>query len=308
MTDLAGLRAGGKPAMAQALNRIERRRRDPAVIALLDAACADPRGHILGLTGPPGVGKSTLVDALIRTEREAGRTVGVIAVDPSSRRSGGALLGDRTRLSVGGEGVFVRSMAARGRLGGLAALTFPAAMLMRAVYDTVIIETVGVGQSETEIANIADMVTFCIQPGSGDAIQFIKAGVMETPDIALVTKSDLGPLARRAAADVRAALALAAGGACDHAPRVMQISAAEGTGVAEFLTAAHAHVASQHETEALTAARLRRAALWIEDEISENFGAYGLRYARANPRDPARPFSSEQHIFNMLRACWEDRL
>ena len=149
---------------------------------------------MIGLTGPPGVGKSTLVSAFVRAWRERGRTVGVIAVDPSSRRTRGALLGDRTRIDVDpdDQGVFVRSMAARDRLGGLADLCAAAMVLMRALYDVVLIETVGVGQSETEIAEIADTVVFAVQPGSGDSLQFMKAGIVEIPDIALVTKADLG--------------------------------------------------------------------------------------------------------------------
>ena len=164
------------------------------MIALLEAAWRAPRGVAVGLTGPPGVGKSTLINALIRDLRSRGETVAVIAVDPSSRRSGGALLGDRTRIEVdpGDAGVFVRSMAARQRLGGVAEITFPAVVLTRACFDWVIVETVGVGQSEVEVADVADLVVFCVQPGSGDALQFMKAGVMEVPDLVLVTKGDVG--------------------------------------------------------------------------------------------------------------------
>ena len=208
---LAELCAGGKPAIARALAAIEQYTDDPAVIALLDAAWAAAQAHVIGLTGPPGVGKSTLINALLKTWRAQGRSVGVIAVDPTSRKTGGALLGDRTRLATDPEdrGVFVRSMAARGRLGGLAALTLPAMILMRAVFDIVLIETVGIGQSETDVANVADTVIFCIQPGSGDSLQFMKAGIMETPHIAVVTKSDMQAAARRAKADVEGALGLA---------------------------------------------------------------------------------------------------
>ena len=159
---------------------------------------------MIGLTGPPGVGKSTLVSALVRAWRAQARTVGVIAVDPSSRRTGGALLGDRTRIDVDPEdqGVFVRSLAARERLGGLADLAAAAMVLMRAIYDIVLVETVGVGQSETEIAEIADTVVFAVQPGSGDSLQFMKAGIVEIPDVALVTKADLGAIAERAKRDL----------------------------------------------------------------------------------------------------------
>ncbi len=180
---LAALASGGKPALAAALAALERAPEDESTLALLDAAYAAPRGQVVGVTGPPGVGKSTLLGALIALWRGEGQSVGVIAVDPSSRRSGGALLGDRTRLRTdpADAGVFVRSMAARDKLGGLAALTHSAMVLMRALFDRVLIETVGVGQSETDVAGAADTVVLCVQPGSGDSLQFMKAGIVEIP-------------------------------------------------------------------------------------------------------------------------------
>ncbi|MBL8673659.1 MAG: ATP/GTP-binding protein, partial [Rhodospirillales bacterium] len=191
---LAALRAGGKPALAAALARLERDPDSDASRRLLDEAYRHPRAHVVGVTGPPGVGKSTLLSSLIAEWRGRGRRVGVIAVDPSSRRTGGALLGDRARLATdpGDAGVFVRSMAARDRLGGLAELTLGAMVVMRALFDVVLIETVGVGQSETDVAGVADTVLFCVQPGSGDSLQFMKAGIVEIPDIVAVTKGDLG--------------------------------------------------------------------------------------------------------------------
>ncbi|MEM7025356.1 MAG: nucleoside-triphosphatase, partial [Pseudomonadota bacterium] len=207
---LEQLREGGKRAMAAALARIEAGPGDPDTITLLEAAYANGEGHVIGLTGPPGVGKSTLIARMIEAFRRRDQTVGVIAIDPSSKRTGGALLGDRVRLALDTEdhGIFVRSMAARGRLGGLANATYAAVVLMRAVYDWVIVETVGVGQSETEIATVADTVVLCVQPGSGDSLQYIKAGIAEIPDIAVVGKSDLGDVALRTRADIKAALAL----------------------------------------------------------------------------------------------------
>ena len=180
---LAALRAGGKAALAAALAALEAAPEAAETLALLDAAYAAPGAHVVGITGPPGVGKSTLLGALIRAWRKAGRTVAVIAVDPSSRRSGGALLGDRMRLRTDprDDGVFVRSMAARDRFGGLAALTHSAMVVMRALYDVVVIETVGVGQSETDVAGAADTVILCLQPGSGDSLQFMKSGIVEIP-------------------------------------------------------------------------------------------------------------------------------
>ena len=148
--DLDALAAGGKAALARCLSALEATPDDLALATLLDAAFASPRGIVLGLTGPPGVGKSTLTNALVSGLRGRGLTVGIIAVDPSSRRSGGALLGDRTRIETDPDdpGIFLRSMAARRRLGGLADLTFPSVVLMRALFDVVFVETVGVGQSE----------------------------------------------------------------------------------------------------------------------------------------------------------------
>ena len=158
------------------------------------AAWSAPPGLAIGLTGPPGVGKSTLTGALVKHYRAQGRRVAVLAVDPSSRRTGGALLGDRARIASdpSDKDLFVRSLAARDHLGGLAELAMPALVLFRALYDVVLIETVGVGQSETEVADLADLVVFCAQPSSGDALQFMKAGVAEIPDLVVVCKAPRG--------------------------------------------------------------------------------------------------------------------
>ncbi|MGN6169907.1 MAG: GTP-binding protein [Solirubrobacteraceae bacterium] len=165
-------------------------------------------GHIIGVTGPPGVGKSSLLSQLVAAWRRRGRSVAVLTVDPTSRRSGGALLGDRARIDVdpADRAVFVRSTATSGRLGGLAAPTRAAATALAVAFDVVVIETVGVGQSETEVADVADTVAVVVQPASGDVLQFLKAGIMEVPDVLVVAKADLGGTARRALADLRAAL------------------------------------------------------------------------------------------------------
>ena len=272
--DLAALAAGGKAALARALSALEATPEDPAVVALLDAAAAAPKGIVLGLTGPPGVGKSTLTNALIAAFRARGETVAVIAVDPSSRRSGGALLGDRTRIATDPEdpGAFVRSMAARRRLGGIADITFPAAVLMRALFDWVIVETVGVGQSETEIADCADIVVFCIQPGSGDALQFMKAGVMEVPDLVLVTKGDLGAPARRAAAEARGALSLAA----DEAPGIATVSSRTGEGIAAALDAISVLAHARRQDDLLSARRRAQGRAWAESRLVESIGRLGF--------------------------------
>ncbi len=279
----AELRSGGKPAMARALAVVEQYTDDPAVIALLDAAWNAARAHVIGLTGPPGVGKSTLINALLKTWRQQGRTVGVIAVDPTSRKTGGALLGDRTRLSTdpGDNGVFVRSMAARERLGGLAALTLPAMILMRAVYDVVLIETVGIGQSETDVANVSDTVIFCIQPGSGDSLQFMKAGIMEVPHIAVVTKSDMTAAARRAKADVEGALGLSETGAGEWLAPVLGLSAARHDGIDALAGEIDRHRDWLAQTGAGARTRTRQAHQWLAEMVREQFGLRGLAKVRS---------------------------
>ena len=168
-------------------------------------------GHVIGITGPPGAGKSTLLSALLHAWRNGGpptRTVAMLAVDPSSRRSGGALLGDRARIEfdAADRGVLIRSTAAGERLGGLAWPTRAAAHALAAAFDVVVVETVGVGQAETEIVDVADTVAVVVQPGSGDALQFLKSGIMEIPDVLVVTKADLGQPATRTRRDLSASL------------------------------------------------------------------------------------------------------
>jgi LAO/AO transport system kinase len=276
VTALDALRAGGKAALARVLARIEARPDDPETVALLDAAWAQPVGHAIGLTGPPGVGKSTLTDALIRAFRRRDQRVAVIAVDPSSRRSRGALLGDRTRLSTDPDdaGVFVRSLAARDSLGGLAEMVWPTLTLMRALFDVVILETVGVGQSETEIADVADTVVFCAQPGAGDALQFMKAGIVEIPDIVVVTKADMGAPAARAVADLKGALSLAGSG--DPVP-VLSCSSVSGEGVDALADALQARVAEAK----LAPTRAAQAEAWARRTLTRLFGTEGFALIRS---------------------------
>lgn len=164
--------------------------------------------HLVGVTGPPGAGKSSLLSALVAAWRADGRSVAVLAVDPSSKRSGGSLLGDRQRIEhdPADGAVLIRSTAAGTRLGGLAAPTREAATALAAAFDVVVIETVGVGQSETDVADVSDTVAVVVQPASGDTLQFLKAGIMEVPDVLVVTKADLGAVAGRAVRELRSAL------------------------------------------------------------------------------------------------------
>jgi LAO/AO transport system kinase len=160
------------------------------------------------VTGPPGAGKSSLLSALVREWRSRSRTVAVLAVDPSSKRSGGSLLGDRARIDHDpkDDGVLIRSTAAGGRLGGLAAATREAVQALAPAFDVVVVETVGVGQSETDVEEVSDTTVVVVQPGSGDTLQFLKAGIMEVPDLLVVTKADLGDVALRARRDLASAL------------------------------------------------------------------------------------------------------
>jgi len=295
--------ADGKAALARALAQIEEAPESPATLALLDEAWSAKGAtacHVVGITGPPGVGKSTLTGALIISWRAAGKSVGVIAVDPSSRRSGGALLGDRTRLRTDPEDhrIFIRSMAARERLGGLAALTFPAAALMRALFDVLVIETVGVGQSETEIAGVADTVLLCLQPGSGDSLQYMKAGVVEIPDVVAVTKGDMGDAARRTAADALGALSLEASG---WTPPVMIVSAMKGDGLAELIAALARHRAMLAETGTLATKRREQGEAWLRVTLVENFGrAQAARVSDGAVTADTSPFSRFSEISKRL--------
>jgi LAO/AO transport system kinase len=229
-------------------------------------------GHIVGITGPPGVGKSSLLSRLVSGWRLAERSVAVLAVDPSSRRSGGALLGDRARIESdpSDRGVFIRSTAAGDRLGGLAPATRAAASALAVAFDVVVIETVGVGQSETEVADVADTVAVVVQPGSGDVLQFLKSGIMEIPDVLVVTKADLGRVATRALGDLRAALrSLGA----THTPVVAVSSVAPPTGIDELIEA----LESQRQGLDLAQRRLQARRMHALADFAAEHGNRGLR-------------------------------
>jgi LAO/AO transport system kinase len=205
----AGVRAGDRRALARAITLVENG--DPLAYELVRELYPETgAAFVIGVTGPPGVGKSSLIAALIRQVREEGRTVGVISVDPSSPFTQGALLGDRIRLSDHflDPGVFIRSMGTRGHLGGLAEATLQAALLLDAAgKELVLLETVGAGQSEVEVIGIADTVLLVLMPGSGDSVQALKAGIMEIPDVIAINKMD-HPAAKTMLNEVRSILAL----------------------------------------------------------------------------------------------------
>jgi len=212
----------------------------------------------IGLTGPPGVGKSTLTSALVKKARSLGKSVGVISVDPSSPFSHGALLGDRIRLTEHfvDPHVFIRSMAARGHLGGVAGATGDAVLLMDAFgLDVIIVETVGVGQSEIEIAELAQSTLVALQPGSGDSIQVLKAGIMEIADIFVVNKAD-HPMANQLKREIRSMMEILQYGA--WVPELAMTQALEGTGIDELWSAIERHRAYLFESGEIE--RKRRAA------------------------------------------------
>jgi LAO/AO transport system kinase len=273
------LRERDRSAAPAALNLIEDRSpaaREGAAQLLAEVSPAALGGeapaHIVGVTGPPGAGKSTLLSALVRAWRDNGRTVAVLAVDPSSKRSGGALLGDRARIDHDpkDDGILIRSTAAGGRLGGLAAPTREAVDALAAAFDVVVVETVGVGQSETDVEEVADTVAVVVQPGSGDVLQFIKAGIMEVPDVLVVTKSDLGDTAARARRDL--SQALRALGSRDT-PVVAVSSLPPPSGIEELTQALDAHRAGLDVREA----RLRARRLSAIRELVAERGESALR-------------------------------
>ena len=204
-------------------------------------------GHVVGVTGPPGAGKSSLLSELCRAWRADGRTVAVLAVDPSSRRSGGALLGDRARIAFDPEdrGLFIRSTAAGDRLGGLAPATRAAAQALSAAFDVVVIETVGVGQSEVAIAELAQTTLVVLQPGSGDSIQVLKAGIMEIADVFVVNKAD-HPMADQLRREIRSAMEMLQWDG--WVPELVVTQALEGAGIDDLWSAIERHVAYLNET------------------------------------------------------------
>lgn len=225
-------------ALARAITRCESGQGEELIRALFERA---GRALTIGLTGPPGVGKSTLTGALVAYARKLGKTVGVISVDPSSPFSHGALLGDRIRLAehFTDPGVFIRSMASRGHLGGVAGATADAVTLMDAFgYDVVLVETVGVGQSEIEIAEIADTILVALQPGSGDTVQMLKAGILEIADVFVVNKRD-HPMAIQLQREIRSMLEM-----LDYpgwVPQLVATQALEAQGVDELWRAICEH-------------------------------------------------------------------
>jgi LAO/AO transport system kinase len=305
----ARLRDGDLSAAPAVLNLVESRaeRDRQAVRALLHALSPaslgrEAPGHVVGITGPPGAGKSSLLSELCRAWRAGGRTVAVLDVDPSSKRSGGSLLGDRARIAFDPEdrGLFIRSTAAGDRLGGLAPATRAAAQALAAAFDVVVIETVGVGQSETEVGEVADTVAVIVQPGSGDVLQFLKAGIMEIPDVLVVTKADLGDIAMRARRDLSAALR-SAGSRDTKVVAVSSVSPV--SGIDELVAALDEHRARIDVGARRVAAR-RSGALadFLVEHGERGLRALGGRRAAQRLLDEADPAADEPSLVAALES------
>ena len=280
---LAGAVSGrDRLALAKALNLLDDRR--PAArrcaaefLDALPAAKLDAGGHLIGITGPPGAGKSSLTAALIQVWRRRGLKVAILAVDPSSPITGGALLGDRLRMHASGADreVFIRSLACRGEFGGLSAEVWPMSLAMLAAFDIVLVETVGVGQKEIDVSKMTDTTCFVAQPASGDSIQFLKAGIMEIPHVIVVNKEDIGMAARKTLSELRNTLRRQVDADAWQVP-ALSASAALGSGIEQLADALDSHRRWLMERGQFAARRQRCQAEWLVKHLREEFGRFGI--------------------------------
>jgi len=264
-TLVARAREGDARSVARLISLVENG--DPALPEVA-AALAPYAGHaqVVGLTGSPGVGKSTTTNELVRALRAEGRRVGVLAVDPSSPFTGGAILGDRVRMQehTGDPGVYIRSMSSRGQLGGLSAAAPQAVRVLEgAGCEVILVETVGVGQAEVEIASLADTTLVLLAPGMGDAIQAVKAGVLEIADVFVINKADR-PGADATYRDIQGMLGLGERAPGDWRPQVVRATAARGEGIDDVVEAIGKHRAWLESTGNLRTRRERRASVEVE--------------------------------------------
>jgi LAO/AO transport system kinase len=302
---VAAVRLGNPRALGRLISWIENG--SPALPMIMKELAPDTgHAHIVGLTGAPGVGKSTTVTGLVSALRERGERVGVLAVDPSSPFSGGALLGDRVRMQEHAldRDVYIRSMATRGHLGGLTVATPQALRAFDAAgFDTVIAETVGVGQSELEVAEMADTIIVLLAPGMGDGIQAAKAGILEIADIFVVNKSDRDG-AQALVRELRTMIALADRGPHDWKPPIVMTVAYQNRGIGDLLEAIDRFRASQTETGRAALRRIARARREVESialaRVRAEFrlnGEAGLEdLARAVSRGELDPYAAADRV------------
>jgi LAO/AO transport system kinase len=302
---VAAVRLGNPRALGRLISWIENG--SPALPMIMKELAPDTgHAHIVGLTGAPGVGKSTTVTGLVSTLREREERVGVLAVDPSSPFSGGALLGDRVRMQEHAldRDVYIRSMATRGHLGGLAVATPQALRAFDAAgFDTVIVETVGVGQSELEVAEMADTIIVLLAPGMGDGIQAAKAGILEIADIFVVNKSDRDG-AQALVRELRTMIALADRSPQDWKPPIVMTVAYQNRGIGDLLEAIDRFRASQTETGRAALRRIARARREVESialaKVRAEFrlnGEAGLEdLARAVSRGELDPYAAADRV------------
>ncbi len=282
-------------ALARAISYAETGRGGALVRALY---AQTGRAMTIGLTGPPGVGKSTLASGLVRKARALGKRVGVVSVDPSSPFSHGALLGDRIRLAehFTDDEVFIRSMASRGHLGGLAGATADAVLLMDAFgFDVVVIETVGVGQSEVAIAELAQTTLVALQPGSGDSIQVLKAGIMEIADVFVVNKAD-HPMADQLRREIRSTMQMLEW----HGwiPELVATQALAGEGIEELWRAIERHVAYLNETGEIEARRREAFSHQVRQLAMGRLQQRLDRALREDPGDDVDPYEAADRILS----------
>ena len=301
--------SGDRRALARAITLLENGAPEAnRILSLLHQNAQLSKAKFIGITGPPGAGKSTLSDALVTCLRKRGEKVGLILVDPASPLTGGAILGDRLRLPghSGDEWVFIRSMSNRGHLGGLSPTTAGAAALMQAAgFDRIIIETVGTGQAETEIAGLADTVVLVMVPGLGDDIQLMKAGIMEIADVFAVNKSDREGAALLAA-EIKMSLTVSEENR--FVPEVILTSALSGDGVGNLLDAIDRHYAYLEQSGLIEVSRKKRIKVQLNGALQ---GLFRNALAGISPEDLARisgqleqcildPYSAAEAIWNLI--------